>query len=153
MAIHSSTLAWKIPWREELDRLQSMGSKELDTTEWLHSCIADGFLTNWAIPQLPNGNILEKPLCNIKTRMLTLIKSTNLLQIYTCTRVCLYLVLYSFSLCIPPQSKYRTAPLLQWSPVFVPTLRREVPHFLCPKSLAPTTLFSVSVCLTTLDTS
>ena len=26
MAIHSSTLAWKIPWREEPDRLQSMGS-------------------------------------------------------------------------------------------------------------------------------
>ena len=25
MAIHSSTLAWKIPWTEELDRLQSMG--------------------------------------------------------------------------------------------------------------------------------
>jgi len=26
MAPHSSTLAWKIPWTEELDRLQSMGS-------------------------------------------------------------------------------------------------------------------------------
>ena len=26
MAIHSSTLAWKIPWMEEPDRLQSMGS-------------------------------------------------------------------------------------------------------------------------------
>ena len=25
MAIHSSTLAWKTPWMEELDRLQSMG--------------------------------------------------------------------------------------------------------------------------------
>ena len=25
MAIHSSTFAWKIPWREESDRLQSMG--------------------------------------------------------------------------------------------------------------------------------
>ena len=25
MAIHSSTLAWKIPWTEEPDRLQSMG--------------------------------------------------------------------------------------------------------------------------------
>ena len=24
MAIHSSTLAWKIPWMEEPDRLQSM---------------------------------------------------------------------------------------------------------------------------------
>jgi len=26
MAPHSSTLAWKIPWIEEPDRLQSMGS-------------------------------------------------------------------------------------------------------------------------------
>ena len=26
MAPHSSTLAWKIPWTEESDRLQSMGS-------------------------------------------------------------------------------------------------------------------------------
>ena len=25
MAIHSSTLAWKIPWMEEPDRLQSLG--------------------------------------------------------------------------------------------------------------------------------
>ena len=25
MATHSSTLAWKIPWREELGRLQSIG--------------------------------------------------------------------------------------------------------------------------------
>ena len=27
MAIQSSTLAWKIPWTEEPDRLQSMGSQ------------------------------------------------------------------------------------------------------------------------------
>ena len=26
MATHSSTLAWQIPWTEELGRLQSMGS-------------------------------------------------------------------------------------------------------------------------------
>ena len=25
MAVHSSTIAWKIPWTEELGRLQSMG--------------------------------------------------------------------------------------------------------------------------------
>ena len=29
MAIHSSTLAWKIPWTEELDRLQPMGSQRV----------------------------------------------------------------------------------------------------------------------------
>ena len=27
MATHSSILAWRIPWREEPGRLQSMGSK------------------------------------------------------------------------------------------------------------------------------
>ena len=31
MAIHSSTLAWEIPWTEEPDRLQfMMGSQESD---------------------------------------------------------------------------------------------------------------------------
>ena len=29
MAPHSSTLAWKIPWREEPGRLQSMGSRRV----------------------------------------------------------------------------------------------------------------------------
>ena len=53
MASHSSILAWKIPWMEEPGRLQSMGSPELDTTEWLHfhfslSCIGEG-----------NGNPLQ----------------------------------------------------------------------------------------------
>ena len=54
MAIHSSTLAWKIPWMEEAGGLQSMGSLiESDTTERLHfhfslSCIGEG-----------NGNPLQ----------------------------------------------------------------------------------------------
>ena len=29
MAIHSSTLAWKIPWTEKADSLQSMGSQRV----------------------------------------------------------------------------------------------------------------------------
>ena len=29
MAIHSSTIVWKIPWTEELGRLQSMGSQRV----------------------------------------------------------------------------------------------------------------------------
>ena len=53
MAPHSSTLAWKIPWMEEPGGLQSMGRKELDTTEQLPfhftlSCIGEG-----------NGNPLQ----------------------------------------------------------------------------------------------
>ena len=35
MAVHSSAIAWKIPWTEEPGRLQSMGS--LDMSERLHS--------------------------------------------------------------------------------------------------------------------
>ena len=29
MATHSSTLAWRLPWREEAGRLQSMGSQKV----------------------------------------------------------------------------------------------------------------------------
>ena len=36
MATHSNILALKIPWTEELGRLQSMESQELDMTEQLN---------------------------------------------------------------------------------------------------------------------
>ena len=36
MATHSSILAWRTPWTEELGGLQSMSRKESDTTERLH---------------------------------------------------------------------------------------------------------------------
>ena len=36
MATHSRILAWRIPWTEESDRLQSMGSQQLDRTERAH---------------------------------------------------------------------------------------------------------------------
>ena len=50
MAPHSSTLAWKIPWTEELGRLlvgSPWGCEESDMTERLHfdfslSCIGEG---------------------------------------------------------------------------------------------------------------
>ena len=32
LAIHSSILAWEIPWTEEPGRLQSMGSQKSDLT-------------------------------------------------------------------------------------------------------------------------
>ena len=42
MATHSGILARIIPWTEEPGRLQSMGCKELETTEWLsmHVCMS-----------------------------------------------------------------------------------------------------------------
>ena len=36
MATHSSILAWRILWTEELGGLQSTGRKESDMTERLH---------------------------------------------------------------------------------------------------------------------
>ena len=36
MATHSSILAWKIAWTEELVGCSPRGRKELDTTERLH---------------------------------------------------------------------------------------------------------------------
>ena len=36
MAIHSSILAWEIPWTEESGRLQYTGSKESDMIEGLN---------------------------------------------------------------------------------------------------------------------
>ena len=38
MAIHSSTLAWKIPWTEEPDRLQSMGSQRVGLSNFTSQC-------------------------------------------------------------------------------------------------------------------
>ena len=35
MAIHSSTIAWKIPWKEEPGRLQSLGSQRVGH-DWAH---------------------------------------------------------------------------------------------------------------------
>ena len=54
MTTHSSTLAWKIPWTEELVGCGPWGHEESDTTEQLHfhfslSCIGEG-----------NGNPLQR---------------------------------------------------------------------------------------------
>ena len=45
MATHSSILAWRIPWMEELGGLQSTGRKESDTTEQLHFHLEGQFET------------------------------------------------------------------------------------------------------------
>ena len=44
IATHSSDLAWRIPWAEEPDGLQSIGHKKSDTTEQLSlSLSVDGW--------------------------------------------------------------------------------------------------------------
>ena len=45
MAIHSSTIAWKIPWTEEPGRLQSMGSQRV-RHNW-ETSLSFTFLGNW----------------------------------------------------------------------------------------------------------
>ena len=50
METHSSILAWRIPWMEELGGLQSTGSKELDMTERLHfSLLLSGYMLRHGI--------------------------------------------------------------------------------------------------------
>ena len=44
VAIHSSTLAWKIPWTEEPGRLQSMGSQRV-RHDWVTSLSPSGQLS------------------------------------------------------------------------------------------------------------
>ena len=51
VATHSSILAWKIPWSEEPDRLQSVGSQP-DTTKRLH------FLSFYSFFKMVNGQVL-----------------------------------------------------------------------------------------------
>ena len=58
MAPHSGTLAWRIPWMEELGGLQSTGRKESDMTERLHlslSCLSGGIFSvvPWIIEPTP----------------------------------------------------------------------------------------------------
>ena len=49
MATHSSTLAWKLPWRKSLVRYSARGRGETNRTERLHfPCIGEG-----------NGNPLQ----------------------------------------------------------------------------------------------
>ena len=46
MATYSRTLAWKIPWTEEPGELQSMGHRELDTTERIYFTSLTGIIEN-----------------------------------------------------------------------------------------------------------
>ena len=46
MATHSSILAWKIPWTEELGRLQPMGQQESDMTQRLSNNNKKNWTTN-----------------------------------------------------------------------------------------------------------
>ena len=62
MAIHSSTLVWKIPWTEEPDRLQSMGSQRVRhdwaTSLSLSVCFSLLIRNQWVLVHLCSTVIL-----------------------------------------------------------------------------------------------
>ena len=58
MATHSSTLAWKIPWMEKPDRLQSMVSQRV------------GHDSYYSILQLPTSKMSVKTaLCEVSVKI------------------------------------------------------------------------------------
>ena len=62
MATHSSILAWRIPWREELGRLQSAGSHRVGH-DWMTSFSLDSRLLSyfpWTVTFLMRPNFMLK---------------------------------------------------------------------------------------------
>ena len=67
MATHSSILAWRIPWTEEPGRLPSMGSQELDVTDFhIHLCEIQMLLSSLYFPLL---NLATLEACLIKNNL------------------------------------------------------------------------------------
>ena len=56
MEIHSSTLAWKIPWREEPGRLQSMGSQRVGQ-DWATSLFTQVLLLLFSDIKFSTANV------------------------------------------------------------------------------------------------
>ena len=71
MATHSSTLAWRIPWTEELGGLQSMGSQRVGhdwATSLTHSlivCVFINLLCDWFSETVGNNEMAEYRLWNL----------------------------------------------------------------------------------------
>ena len=65
MAIHSSTLDWKIPWTEELDGLQSMGSQRVGHN-WTTSLSLTEYLKAFSM-QDPGDGLIAKSCASLVT--------------------------------------------------------------------------------------
>ena len=93
MAPHSSTLAWRIPWRKSLVGYSPWGRKDSDMTEWLHfhfslSCSGEGngnppHILAWRIPGMGAWWAAVYRVAQSRTR-LTWLSSSSL------RKVCLY---------------------------------------------------------------
>ena len=64
MATHSSTLAWKIPWKRSLVGYSPWGYKESDTTESLHS--HTGYFQSWVILSKAADTFVQIFICEYK---------------------------------------------------------------------------------------
>ena len=64
MATHSTILAWRIPWREEPGRLQSIGLKQSDTTKAIQHIHTNPSYDNQkclqTLPKFPTGRYKER---------------------------------------------------------------------------------------------
>ena len=83
VATHSSFLAWRIPWREELGGLQSIGSVQslshvrLFATEWIAAHHASLFITNSrSLPKLMSIELVMPSNHLILCHLLLLLPST-----------------------------------------------------------------------------
>ena len=65
MAIHSSTIAWKIPWTEGPGGLQSMGSQRVGH-DWTTSCSHSSTLYLYPVPTLRSYLHIVDSACNFK---------------------------------------------------------------------------------------
>ena len=70
MATHSSTLAWRIPWREEPGRLQSMGSQRV-RHDWVTSLL----LLSWDLPPTCHHQVPALPCAWVQPWFLQLLGS------------------------------------------------------------------------------
>ena len=59
MAIHSSFLAWRIPWKEKPGRLQSMGSQGVRHDEWLSLQRNLVCYSSWRLQRDRNDLVIE----------------------------------------------------------------------------------------------
>ena len=106
MATHSNILAWNIPWTEETCRLQSLGCKELDMTEWI-ACISVQFSS---VQLLTCVWLFEAPWTAARQASLSITNSQSLFK------------LMSIELVMPSNHLILCHPLLLLPSIF-PTIR------------------------------
>ena len=107
MAIHSSTLAWKIPWTEEAGRLQSIGSQRVGN-DWVAKLTFIGSMSS--VQSLSQVRLFATPWTAAHQVSLSITNSQRLLK------------LMSVELVMPSNHLILCCPLLLLPPIF-PSIR------------------------------